>query len=530
MNCRKFKFFHNLNKMSTRNSDKKFLLACIDPFSPKSKGVSLPSGSATASYKSCAVIRTDGQLDTAGNGVIMFNPSIARDACCLWYQGIGTTGLNSTVFPFNTNIVPQTTFAPSAGYYLQNTVLSAASAASLPFTIADAIGSTEQSPSDLDTGNPPTRPPNIRGRVVSVGMKITFSGTTLNDGGVCYALVEPTHDSFQFNNLGESLQQYTSTKVQRMALRNTIELVAFPATRAQQEFSNAYDDLVVNLSAGVTGILPVQGSGNVGFHVARYQVCRNGVSGLNQTPGTGGTTSATFASCAAWECPNVEKALISTLYPLSRRNAQKFSKAYPLGNITATGSVITWASGAPPLSFVGAPITIAAVGNFILGYDGATWLIVDPVLGIPTYAQTVAAGSAVTGFLEVVTPPPIGCVFIQGGTAMAGQTYHIEYIVHVEYSGISVQGRTSANVPNEHVMDLTLSAIDHARETSGQHEAASLKHVALAAVEHVAAQHAPELVRAAADVVGGVLGGPAGAVFGDIAGGLVGQAMKRMRH
>lgn len=516
--------------MAAKNSDKKFLLACVDPFHPTSKGAFLPSGSATASYKTSAVIRTDGQLDSNGNGVIMFNPSVCNDATCLWYQAIGNGADNDLTFPFNTNIVP--TSSTDFVYNFQNPALNCSAAKALPFGIADLIGGSSFVPGDSNTGNPVSGAPDVRGRVVSVGLKLTFSGTTLNDGGVIYALVEPTHDSLQFRNLSQSLAQYTSTKVQRMALRDTVELVAFPTTRAQQEFSNAYDDLVINLAAGVSPVTTSKGSGVCGFAIASNQLCINGgAAGLKQSSGNGQPASSTFSSVACWPCPNVDRALISTVYPLSRRNSQKFRRAYSIGTAAVTDSVVTFAGNAPKQAFLGSAVSIAGTNaDFVLAQSGDNYYVIDPVIGMPSYTFDLTTAGAMTGYCDIVTPPPIGCIAIQGGDSMAGQTYHIEYIVHVEYSGIGVQGRTSANVPNEHVMDLTLSAVDHARETSGQHENASLKDVALHCIEHVAAKHAPELVSAAADIIGATCGGPIGGAFGGIVGGLVGQALKRKKH
>lgn len=80
---------------------------------------------------------------------------------------------------------------------------------------------------------------NVVGRIVSIGVRVTYVGTTLNESGVFYLYSSPTHQNVTrlANTTGE-LGVLNETEVCGVT-RTPCEMRAFPVTPGEGEYSNS---------------------------------------------------------------------------------------------------------------------------------------------------------------------------------------------------------------------------------------------------------------------------------------------------
>ncbi|ALE29580.1 hypothetical protein [Lake Sarah-associated circular virus-3] len=463
----------NVTQFNSMSSDTvKCGVATLDPFRPAAKGACLPTGSCPATYRASAVIRVDGVLGPQGQGIIMVNPSVASDAACLWYSN-GSTFTQSPVVIGNSAYVNGTGLTgPVNGLpTLITPGLTQATATSLPFQSDAMFGFNASTALPL----PASGPPQVRARIVSCGVKITFSGTTLNDGGVAYCLVDPQHENLIELGINNYLSLFTSCKIQRLSLRDTIALNLAPVTRNQQDLSSAYDEVPLGSIFG--------GSLNGGYIYSPFSM-PNPTSNFGYGYPNVGQSTQSCVPCDAFNCA---KAASTLLYPLSRRNQRVIP--WTVNNSTTTGlwsgsvaggGLITWTSIAPDVGASGMIMSGTVSGLGTIDVEGVIWYRYDNnswyfslTSGVPTITPFNFTNWAITGYW--CEPSVIGAVIIQAGTAMAGQTFHIEYVVHCEYSGVGVQGRTENIIPDPEGLAGVHAVLDLCRESAGQHERANIK-------------------------------------------------------
>lgn len=480
----------------------KYVVAACQPFHPNAVGAKLPTGSPAATFATGGRLKLDGILGADGSAVIMFNPSPWSNVCSLWYSNdSAATGHN--LFE---NVVYIDQFASSGGVanFLLGSGLDAASFSSLPFEIQSAFGTGT---ADLAGGN--WSPPVVRARVVSSAVSITFTGTTLNDGGVYYQLVEPTHDNMMDQSVGTYLSQFTSTKFQKISLRDKIEWTVGPVTRAQQELSNAYDDVFTDspIPLGNADVGPTYTGSAMNDYGCTFLLIPDAI----QTPSMA-SANALQTMNIQWRDPTAEgRALASLYWPCSRRNAFVAPiKETAVGgaslvartcSVAATG-IVTWTANAP-FNEIGR-IYAAAINpdnsaagfpqNLWFMYNGTNWMAYNRD---GTLVESVIASANYNFIGWLVMPPVVSGVIIQAGSAMAGQTFHIEACIHCEYSGKGVQGRTSLQIPHQDSVDAVTSAVAHAREKSAAHEHSDRSHDLMHAFLDVAGSHMPEIASTA---------------------------------
>jgi len=230
---------------------------------------------------------------------------------------------------------------------------------------------------------------------------------------------------------------------------------------------------------------------------------------------------------------------ICLLWPLSRRNAVVFANidATSTPSVQANSHACTWTSTGlvnwtvnPPAT-PSRPCAIYASqqsntteqsGNIFV-YDGANWYICG-LDGLPL--RVVQAAPYSFYFSTVVAYPPVlGCILLNAGTAMAGQSFHLELVIHCEYSGLGVQGRGTVTVPDQRLVDTMQASLLHARETTTQNEGGNpIEQMANSAVA-IAADHMPEV----ATGIVTALGAPELAPVAMELGSMAGRALKRFR-
>lgn len=143
--------------------------AICDPFHPSLRQVCLPAFPSPPSHKTTSFLRFSLTLGTAGYGFASFSPCLASDMCCGYFS--------NNLYASSSAAVPLT-----ADNTL-NVGVSRLQMNNLPYTAANLYNQA------ITNGQ------GVAGRIVSYGVKITYTGTTLNESGVSYSWVAPTHEN-----------------------------------------------------------------------------------------------------------------------------------------------------------------------------------------------------------------------------------------------------------------------------------------------------------------------------------------------
>jgi len=489
--------------------------ACSTPFKANAKGAKLAVDTPAWTRSFSSKIQFDGVIGTDGFGVIMFNPSPYNDRASIWYSNDAAQGYN---VPLN-NQVQYASFASSIDAnrtcaFLQNGI-AAQSFVSLPFGTDSSMPVPARVASgNLTDPNPSWAPPDIRSRVVSGSYKVTFSGSTLNDQGMFYNFVEPNHE----NLLGQTVQQYgsvfTSLKPQRAAVRGVVENTVSPVNRKQMELSEGYEDDNFNeLQIYTMGFKQGQLQPNTTEAASSTGILMSPCSSVDRARSFTSRPQL-FVDCPAYPTDWVQaaRAVTSMLYPLSRRNAAVYTQSEVDTAGAATGRTLALANTGTA-TWVNAPKVVDnMVYSVTLGGSGAApvrdqvYVWYSPELAQWRYAVPGAPASfvvqaAIAATIQgvVACPPIIAATILQG--FQPGTTFHVEAIIHVEYSGRGVQGSTTPCVPDPLHQSIIQQAVSNAREHAAQHEHARPQDAFVHSVVQTAAHHAPDL---AAAVIGTV--------------------------
>lgn len=145
----------------------KFALALVNPWDPGALGVCNPAGKETFTMPAHSVQRFTMTIGTGQLGFIQLSPCLANDYPNVWYTG--------------PNYASSTVSTILTGNNAYSLGVLPATASTLPFNSTQLANQ-----SALDS-------PLVTGRVVSMGVRVTYSGTTLNEGGFTYSLHDPNH-------------------------------------------------------------------------------------------------------------------------------------------------------------------------------------------------------------------------------------------------------------------------------------------------------------------------------------------------
>jgi len=159
-------------------------LACLrEPFSEKAAGACLPYPPDRDSLKVTVYARFNIQVGTSGDNRILVAPCLSSNSVAIWYSQS-----DSGTVPFTTTVVN----TPPTNW-------SALSFSNLPFT------STQ-----INQGL-------VAGRIVSVGIRMTYTGKVTDMGGAYYSWVSPGHESV--NIIGNDIRSGTTTLLGNQEVR-----------------------------------------------------------------------------------------------------------------------------------------------------------------------------------------------------------------------------------------------------------------------------------------------------------------------
>lgn len=192
----------------------KYAMSIARPFSVEAQGACIPSMPAQDTHKVSGFVRGDGVIGTAGVGWILISPSVANDAPTLFYTTSAYT--SSTVIPVG------------ASTTALNTGVATLAVNNLPYS-AQLL--TTQAGNDFQL---------LRGRVVSCGLSIQYTGTALNESGMVYLCRDPNHNNISL------VPGLTATPLSLGTLGSYAYTELCPFTREKcfvADFASRYDEL-----------------------------------------------------------------------------------------------------------------------------------------------------------------------------------------------------------------------------------------------------------------------------------------------
>lgn len=173
----------------------KYALALSAPFDPLCMNACNPSFRTMNTQKVSCYGSFTATIGTAGTGWVAFTPTLTNQGWCAYHTSATYTGgaaldILTALNTFRTGVVP---------YSLSN----------LPYSTAQLQSQNFVAPAS--------------GVLVSMGVRITYTGTTLNEGGMYHSYVDNTHASVA----GVALPTITSRQetLSRGIDRNPLELV-----------------------------------------------------------------------------------------------------------------------------------------------------------------------------------------------------------------------------------------------------------------------------------------------------------------
>lgn len=184
----------------------KYALACIDPFAPGAFGVCNPAGKETFTEKRHSLQRITGSIGSSGTGFVMVSPSLANDADNVFYT---------------TSAFTDTVAKPCTANNVLAVGVATQTPGQLPYSTSTLANSSKYASE------------SVTGRVVAVGLRITYTGTTVNESGMIYGLHDPAHMSISGAGQGD-IGTYAEAVV-RPVSRKACTISAFALDDAEDQ-------------------------------------------------------------------------------------------------------------------------------------------------------------------------------------------------------------------------------------------------------------------------------------------------------
>lgn len=228
----------------------KYALAISEPFHPSARGACLPRFPSPPSQKVTGFVRFVATVGTSGFGFVSVGPCLAND------------GIVSFA---TTSAFTQTTLVPLSANNILNTGIQTVSLANLPYN------TTNLTTGELGSSLYANRQ-SIAGRVVSLGVRITYTGTTLNESGVYYVWSSPIHENaIGVAQAGTSILGALADCDVCGTTRMPCESVVYPALEDESNYTTAYPD-------GASGTLYPYSAGATGFNSDLFYAPASGVN------------------------------------------------------------------------------------------------------------------------------------------------------------------------------------------------------------------------------------------------------------
>lgn len=226
----------------------KYAVACSTPWAPAAAGACVPSFPAVPTMKfSCRLPTVQIVVGTQGIGGAWICGSLVTDRPCI----MSTTALYN-----HTTLVAANNSDGVSGFWTQTFPTGMAIA-------AQADGS-------------------ISARCVALGGRLTYTGTTLNEGGLAQVYMDPTHESLEYQGYDTgSLGSYATTITK--PVRGNLTMEFSTAAVRPQEFTMQKVDSY--LGYGLAGFSVTEYVGATGWSSLEPTGCAFGMIIVTGTPG-----------------------------------------------------------------------------------------------------------------------------------------------------------------------------------------------------------------------------------------------------
>jgi hypothetical protein len=244
----------------------KLAMAISRPWDERALGACIPMSPSVPSRKVRAYTRFSMALGTAFDGYVYFLPCLASDGICAIYTGSTFAGTDAS--------------APLSAANTLTTGVHVASLANLPYSTSNLISPATSGGSV----------PGVKGRIVSYGYRVTYCGTTSNEGGVYYNYSSSTHENvsnwYTTPALLSSMNECEVTGVTREPIEGAIYGVFPQEDQYSFDFVNQTVDTQQNAAANTSTVYPYGFSQYLGTSGPYCWGSNDGGAGFNYVAAT----------------------------------------------------------------------------------------------------------------------------------------------------------------------------------------------------------------------------------------------------
>lgn len=190
----------------------KYAMAIADPFSPDATAACIPLATNRLSHKVSSFTRFDLAASVNGTAGVLFTPCLANNLASAWTFSGPWTG--SSLAATLTSATTTSTVGVTP------VVIS-----NLPYTAAQLTESAQGAA-------------GVVGRIVSYGVRVHYTGPTLNQAGLLYCYTDPSHSNLESCDvpyLGNRLE----TDIGNVS-RDRCTLTVFPISASEAEFNSSF--------------------------------------------------------------------------------------------------------------------------------------------------------------------------------------------------------------------------------------------------------------------------------------------------
>lgn len=207
----------------------KYAAALLNPWCPLASGSYIPVGNGRASQKTSAFNRFDLTIGTNGVGWAVFAPVVSSNNPCAWVTDAAYTGVSAIPY----------------AVAFTNTLNVGVRAVTMPTGYSNVNLALAYNPGSA------TQTLALLGRVVSFGITASYTGTTLNEGGLMYCFADPGHLSV-VGSTAATLGYHAECEVTNVS-RQKCYLVDHPLIESETAFDRTTDyEAAASLVSGAT--------------------------------------------------------------------------------------------------------------------------------------------------------------------------------------------------------------------------------------------------------------------------------------
>jgi hypothetical protein len=197
----------------------KYALAIAEPFNPSAFGACVPDGASEFTMKRHSKQVIPLTIGTAGYAYALFMPTVANDAPNVLYTTPSYSGVGGSGTAFSAI----NTLSSTLTYSCPST---------LPFTSTNFSNNSQYNDQAL-----------AYGRVVSMGVKCQYTGTSLNEGGLIYVYSDPNHENVSGMSVSSGLLTTMQTiDIEQVSRENVVEFSVSAINADETPFSIAPAD------------------------------------------------------------------------------------------------------------------------------------------------------------------------------------------------------------------------------------------------------------------------------------------------